>query len=269
MAISFRKKPSGGGFYEVFSDLIFGMMAIFVLLFIVLMVLIRPPPPENPPPKKADLVVAIDVSGSMGEQIAELKIALDELGINFPNIIDEFRVGIVPFRDENFPNGENDVAPFPITRMNEESMQELRSFLDGYVEAIGGSVDPIFAAKQAIREFASARIDDDRLRVLVVIGDVAPEYYVEPPMNNNPLDSVAHHLRLFVEESENNRVLSLFSGAEASGQNRDFYCAIARAAGDQGRFADGSELLVWELLEELWKGTRSPDDEETQNALPC
>lgn len=57
------QKNKGDGFYEVFSDLIFATMAIFVLLFIVIITQVKPDNTKSFEfDKGVDLVVAIDLS---------------------------------------------------------------------------------------------------------------------------------------------------------------------------------------------------------------
>lgn len=273
MHFSTRTSRGGDGFYEMFSDLIFGVMAIFVLLFIILISLLRPPPPEITPPEKIDLVIAIDVSGSMGAQIAQLKVALNELGQNFPNLIDDFRVGLVAYRYNGFPSEVLHADIFQLKSMDETAFSSLEGFLNRSVVSRGGGVAPVYALRRGLELFGSNLSDEGRSRILVLIGDVASEYRTNgSDVYEEDYETSLAELRAlsseFTQQSAANRVLSIFSGVGKDQRHYRFFCNFADASGSKGRLVVGSSRLVWELLEELWKGSQEEVSEDFE-PLTC
>ncbi len=256
MAVWLNRPRPRDGFYEMFSDLIFGMMAVFVLLFIVLISLLKPPSPEVVAPTNIDLVIAIDVSGSMGEQIAQLKTALGELGNNFPNLIDDFRIGLVAYRDL-FVAGNEHYISFPLKPMTDRNLAGLLAFLDENVIAAGGYVDPVQAISRGLELFTPNYLSDDRTRIFVLIGDMSPEYTALSSIGDPDTTDAPSAAAKFTGASSGNRVLAIYSGIDTDGRDYGFFCEFAKAANANGRFVTGSQLLIWKLLAELWEGANN------------
>jgi len=257
---------SKDGFYEIFSDLIFGVMAIFVLLFIIMVSLLRPPPPENLPPEKIDLVIAIDVSGSMDKHINQLHTALRELARNFPNMIEDFRIGIVAYRKgfSAYPKVKHG-AVFPLQPMTADALSALENFMDKFVvPKIPGPyrVDPVWGLERAIDELPDSNGDVIRKQILVIIGDAAAEYRASGrPKSTSSIDA-SRIVSSFIAQSPERRILAIFSGY-GNKVAYNFFCSVAKTGGIQGRFSeDASKNLIWDLLSELWRGRRRSNDSQ-------
>lgn len=257
-----RSTPDSGGFFEVFSDLIFGVMAIFVLLFVIIISQIRHDQ-ENQP--SVDLMIAIDVSASMGDPLKELKESLSELVENFPSVIRDFRVGTVIYADWV---GHGGINIFPLTTMDGRGKSALLDWI-GSIQQKSGIVDTNLAIETAIAELGSPG-DQTRRRSLLLIGDVGPfemrgGQQLQDPSGNRPLDTRfvsegVELVRAFAESSDESRVLVFFPNSEgysfegkryqrwAYNESRDFFCTAARAAGPKGEFLDRDGRLMWSLL---------------------
>lgn len=259
------RRDQSSGFFEVFSDLIFGVMAIFVLLFVVILTQIRPQPKPQP---AVDLVVAIDVSGSMREPLKELNVTLKELAENFPDVIRDFRIGVVSFAQRLNSSG---IDVFPLRKMDEAGKADLIEWLS-ILEHGNSLVDTNAAIKAAIA-MHQASAEEERRRSFVLIGDVGPyelqgqrvlrdtsraDAAIDRAFEDNGIQAV----REFARANPENRVLTIFSGAPtiqanngtqvrswAYDESRAFFCSVAAAAGPQGRYSEKSYKMVWTLLE--------------------
>lgn len=248
-----RRKTKPEGFYESFSDLIFATMAIFILLFVVILSQVNPKPK---PEQAVDLVVAIDISGSMKEPLGELIETLRDLSRNFPNIIKDFRIGVVAY-SENHPQGSK---VFPLTTMTENSIAELDDWLANTTHR-GGAVDINRAIGRAI-EILEPQPNSARRKSLVIIGDAGPyeaingetiEYFPDGKTDKR-YESIAFDLvRDFAAASDENRVLTIFTGTNprqvAYKPSSVFFCKVAASANGKGRYTASARKLVWELME--------------------
>lgn len=284
-----RRSGKSESFYEAFSDLIFTTMAIFILLFIVIMTEVN----ARPKPQKAiDLVVAIDMSGSMGDPLRELVRVLRDLSENFPNIIRDFRVGVVAYNLVL----EGGAKIYPLATMDEAGISSLHEFLKD-VEPRGGSVDVKMGLEFALKQFGEDGAE--RRRSLVLIGDVGP-YEAEngvqsqtySPMLNAAWQLVQQGLpprfdydrayeestialaKEFAARSPEHRVLTVYTGKnddslrEVGIIHEQFFCNFAGVVGTQGKYVDSYNRLVWELMETF---LAEPGKEivESPDEAPC
>ncbi|MEM7239341.1 MAG: vWA domain-containing protein [Pseudomonadota bacterium] len=263
--MKFSRRDQSSGFFEVFSDLIFGVMAIFVLLFVIILTQIKPQPRPQP---AVDLVVAIDVSGSMREPLKELNETLQELAENFPDVIRDFRIGVVSFAQRLNSSG---VDAFPLRVMDDAGKAELIAWLSKLKH--GNSLVDTNAAINAAIAMHQTGSEDGRRRSLVLIGDVGPfelqgqrvlrdTSRANAPINRAFESTGIQAIRSFAASDPENRVLTIFSGAPtaqssngsrvrswAYEESQAFFCSAAAAAGPQGRYSEQAYKMVWTLLE--------------------
>lgn len=255
--LSLSNQTTGGdGFYETFSDLIFGTMAIFVLLFSTIILLVRPNI-EIEPPEPVDLVIALDTSGSMTSQLEELRVTLVELAENFPRLIEDFRIGFVAYQVD-YPDGVN---VFPLTTMDYYGVEKLRAYIEE-INVVGGAVDTVRGLERAQQLFGDVT-DSSRQRALVLIGDAGPYEWRFGNSSKGQQVRQSDHPRLeresfeiaqtFTSAAKENYIMAVYTASQ--GQIRqpqyDFFCRLAKAGGEQGRFTPTSNSLVWTLMESI------------------
>jgi hypothetical protein len=270
------RRGNSESFYIVFSDLLFCTMLIFLMLFVMILAMVRPIEPQEPQPPvqespAVELVVAIDISGSMQEPYDEMKRALLDLGRNFPRIVDNFSIGIVAYRLDH-PNGG---LVFPLTEMNSRSVRDLQVWLDR-VSPSNGAVDPAQGLDLAVQQFSTPASGEKTIRSLVIIGDVGPfEYpnFLEWDVASSSAQSrVARALQItreFSDSSETHQVLSMYTYDPARYEephrpySEQFFCQIGEAAGTQGLYTKTRGSMMWILLESFL-----PQEDSNQNREP-
>ena len=141
-----------------------------------------PPPPCPAPPDEPatsfphlDLVVALDITGSMAPQIAALKAEVGQLSQLLIGLTPSFGMGVVAFGDRNY---DRPTTPFELREISDSpgAQAALRDFVDGLSARIGiaagGNPDAPEAFLLALREASgmSWRSEAEQ-RVIVVITD--------------------------------------------------------------------------------------------------
>lgn len=271
-------------FYESFSDLIFATMAIFVLLFILLMTQVRPEVISESELEKLkkeleeqsnqieelqdaietkalELVIAIDVSGSMQPSIDILKTVLIELATELPNITNEFKLGIVAYRDS--------IIEFPIQQIQSDkvdggaSIASLNRFLtnlnakSGYADIKGG----LLKAIDYLRQHGS----ENGRKTIALIGDMGPYEYGdnhgvidrnEMQIENEIYESIRNYEGMYEKAS----FLSIYTGKLALNQNSgvqahplapqimNFFKKSAEMSGENGRYTDSPREMLLEIV---------------------
>jgi hypothetical protein len=183
-----------------------------------------------------ELVVAIDMSGSMRQPLANLKMATRQLAVNLPKLV-EFRLGIIAYGGHNNVSPEiNPVRIFPLTTLRDVPGrggsglgdggaavdERFGSFIDG-LELRNGSVDVTDALRIACEMLAGG--DKQARKTLVLIGDVGPyEFnngqvtirYLKPParvfVDRSYEENALAHVRRLAREIPKVRVLAIYTG---------------------------------------------------------
>ncbi|MDR7093838.1 vWA domain-containing protein [Hydrogenophaga laconesensis] len=238
------RSPRHSSFYESFSDLMFGTMAIFVLLVIILATQVRPDGvpsqvhqealdevararaitealqkqvaelEKQGEPKPLELVVAIDGSGSMGAALKTLQFAIGTIGETMPMIASSVHVGIVIYRDAA------STAVFPVTKIEREEVDGGRSLalLNQFAQTMvpqPARADLAHAVRSATAMFGPPSGGEPRKRTLMVAGDVGP--YEIGDFMNEAGESEIH--RVLTEWKRNNSeasVIAVYTGSDQS-----------------------------------------------------
>jgi len=265
------KNNKNESFYEVFSDLIFATMAIFVLLFIIVALLMKPS--DDPSVKQSvEMVVAIDVSGSMEQELTELKTALIELSENFPTIIKQFKVGVIAYSNR-FSDPPQGATIFPITLMDDQGVQELKAWLHRPdIKTKGDFIDI-----NKVLTYGAAMLTErpiKGLQTFVLIGDMGPyeinNGVVSPEAGTpNPIKNIEKYaiyeqkgidtIKYFISQDNRRSFLSMFTGNAFTGrgkrrghnESKTFFCSLARAAGDHGYYTTSNNKMLWSLLKSV------------------
>lgn len=122
-----------------------------------------------------ELVVMIDVTGSMQREIEQLRESLDVLARSLPRIVQTFRMAIVAYRRDQTDSDVTRVFPMTtiakVTRDQGLSLRKVEAFTQP-IQAQSGSAPFESALKTAISQFSSDSFDGQQ--TLFVIGDVGP-----------------------------------------------------------------------------------------------
>ena len=239
-------------------------MAIFVLLFILLLTQVRSGGPTQEEMEavqqeleqaKADsaelekqisqqvsarnvtLVIALDGTGSMKDSFDILKSQLTRMCLEVSEIIQEFQIGIVIYREN--------LEVFPITRIQADTTDGgvSRNKLQGFIQSANHRGSPA-ATGQGIQTALSMiqqnGQDEERAYVFALIGDVGPGEVKQE------LRREAQYIRL-VDDFRNqysSRVVTVYTGTDYNGDNELFFKEIAKAGGDVSMHSrDGGSLI--------------------------
>ncbi len=207
-----NKQKEHAGFYEFFSDIIFATMAIFVLLMTIFIVLAQ----ESSPVRKAkkeieavkaqtaeisekiidsenkakslsaelaklarkdiEIAIAVDKTGSMEEELYNLKSAIKKLAQILPKVSESVKISVVSYRISE--SGRNETDVFPMTRILDstldggKSYQQLVRFLSRQRHKSG--LAPILAAtNRTLAQFDNSPSFKGH-QVFMLLGDVGP-----------------------------------------------------------------------------------------------
>lgn len=289
-------------FYEAFSDLIFGTMAIFVLLMLVFMILVSSAretednrqsvdeleekikkledevqqaqqesneakdkqkaaeqAASDLKPKPVDLVIAVDGTSSMGATLGSIQRNIESAAEIAARLSPRFRLGIIVYRDQR------NTHVFPLTEIKptvkgapSDGLKQLRKFLNDRVLEVwqtqggrgetGGVVvgeSRMVTRMEPLRALADVEYgiktglgmlagqQHDQRKVLIVAGDVGPWEIVNENRYDDAadIDSHARVIRMaqqFGLESEQNRILSIYTGSANAADTQTFPQQAAR-----------------------------------------
>ena len=205
-------------FYEVFSDLIFATMAIFVLIIIVLIIQVRP---EGVPAETVaemeqqfaealeeleeenqeqaeqleeaqqkiedaiataavELIVIVDGSGSMQAAMNELKASIVSIAKTIPIVTSEFRLGLIIYRSR--------LDVFEMQQILDENKDRGRSLnsVEQFTKRLTPASD-VANLDDAVLQALSMFESPSSRKSLIVLGDVGPyEYGYRPPTAQQP-----------------------------------------------------------------------------------
>lgn len=255
-------------FYESFSDLIFATMAIFVLLMTVFLVLVNSPADDSQlqeqlektqaqlerarvqmeetvkstkelqdavQAKELELVIAVDVTGSMTEALGDLVETIVTIGKSMPSISPKVSIGVVAY-GQHEPRGQA-LRVFTKTEIKRQAIDNGQSFesLKNYMQSLSaqGGIAPIDTAiMNALGMFSSEEFSG--YQILLVLGDVGP---YEQSFNDLSYDSseraieqrIFRSLKQWNATGERKTMVSLFSGEDShSGVDRRKYLESLR-----------------------------------------
>jgi len=205
-----------------------------------------PPAPSKKPGAIAipplDLVIAIDTTGSMRDEIAELQAGIFGIIRILNRLSPSLAVGIVAFRDE----GEEYVTRVhPLETMNEAALQKAIAFVDS-LNARGGGDDPE-AVDTALAAAMKLGWREGVMGRLIVIGDQPPH----PERIGSALDLARGH---YSAKLPGRSVGAIFAG-RAESPARRFFEELARAGGGDFRVHRG-EMIESILLSVLESGQK-------------
>lgn len=241
-------------FYESFSDLIFGTMAIFLLLMIALLTQVKQ---ENIEAikninkemskqiktssetiesmqsiitkmaqevdairfKKIEIAIAVDTTGSMTSAIQSLNETMSTLAGILSKTSPDFRITVISY-------GQNPIIDeFPLIKIKREqedngsSLNSLKQYFEKTRKMTmyrGGSAPVRIAMERAITLLNHPTASDDTLQIVLLVGDVGPYEYI--PFDQLSWSTEESHIYSFVNnwlrQNTNRRILTVFTATE-------------------------------------------------------
>lgn len=187
-----------------------------------------------------ELVIAIDVSGSMQVPLNRLKEAINRLAIEIPKVTKEFKVGVVAY------GGEGTFTTIPLMTITKSQ----RSNFIRQVDALRLNVGSTNVPEAVTRALSLYSVPNEKVRkAFVLIGDVGPyeivngreyELYDMPTMQaervirsgggatvNKALEpQIIRQVKGFVETNNLSSVMAMYTG-NATRRGDDSYYVIA------------------------------------------
>nr|WP_281722628.1 hypothetical protein [Nitrosomonas nitrosa] len=297
-------------FYESFSDLIFAVMAIFVLLMLIFLTLIKPEASQDElegalndlqqlqdalhkteaerdnarkqvdelvkstldsqssiHSKGLELIIAIDVTGSMDDALGHLIETIRTITVVLPAISPTFRLGVIAYAQDNSGRIPNGLQIFDVKQIFAEqkdggrSLQAINQYMGGLSRGVIAPVDR--AILEGLKMFS--RPDRfDGYQALMVIGDVGPYetgdgYKVEPEekvIEGNVLKAMKN----WTAQDKDRSVVSLYSAAtpgsdatEKEKMSYDFFRKLAAESGQPDNFSQNPGKMLGYLLTAIIK----------------
>ena len=191
-----------------------------------------------------DLVIALDVTGSMSAQIASLKAEIDQLSLALNALTPSFGMGIVAFGDRYW---ERPVTIFDLQEISTSSANAtaLRDFVDQMAsnmgQGAGGNPDPAEAFLLALEVAAdmSWRPRAD-MRMIVLITD-NPAYVDE-------VDAAVEEAASFAAAGGGRRVSTVFIDTGGEPRTEPFLERVAEVGAGQFVRDTGGSITVTLLL---------------------
>lgn len=297
-------------FYESFSDLIFAVMAIFVLLMLVFLALIKPDASQDElegalnnlqqlqvalnkteaerdnarkqldelvkstlasqnqiHSKGLELIIAIDVTGSMDETLGHLIETIHTITGVLPAISPMFRLGVIAYAEDNSGRIPNGLQVFEIRQIfakqkdGGRSLKAINQYMDGLSRGVFAPVDR--AILQGIKMFSESGTFDG-YQVLMVIGDVGPyetgDGYKVEPHEKVVEASVLKTINNWTAQDKYRSVISLYSavtpGSDATEKVKmsyEFFRKLAAESDHPENFSQNSGKMLGYLLNAIIK----------------
>lgn len=295
------------GFYESFSDIIFATMAIFVLLMVIFVVLAEASSPVKEAKKKLEAVqmekseveksiaqveqkskvkdsklekmsrkeveisIAVDKTGSMEEELYNLKNAIKRLAKILPKVSENVKVSVVSYRISE--SGRNEMAIFPMTQMLDSkddggrSYQLLSQFLAAQRHESG--LAPILNATNVALNQFTKNANYKGHQVFMLLGDVGP--YEESINDADRITSAGERraeqlvdmISTWSRARKNRNMIILFSGRDevyrtgwgvgAARRHKhkismDLFKEIASASGQPKAYTENQSTMLADFL---------------------
>lgn len=213
-----------------------------------------------------ELVIAVDVSGSMGQALGHLVETITTISKTMPIISPDYRVGVVAYRDG--PNDSKPYDDFPLLQIQPErkdggnSFNRISSFLQG-LKASNGSAPIGLAVDKAIDMMSSSQ-EYDGYQVFLLLGDVGPyennlnDMWFSQAKKRHEKE-ITNKIASWVQATEKRRVISMFSGTtpDPSWQREyhvnyreslRFFKEVATASGQPENFTQNPGKMLAYLL---------------------
>jgi len=210
-------------------DVISGALGAFLLIMIVLM--LKP----DPLAKNLDLIIVMDTTGSMADEIEELKKSILSIVRVLDRVTMSLRIGFIAFRDHKNPDYLT--KPFQIRDMDVEGQNKLQIFVEKL--SWGNGFDIPESIGPALGEAMKMSLRNDAQKVLLLIGDAVA--------HDN--DAVLQRVRDFHAGSEERIISTIYAFSKKRGRDaptQEFFRRVAETGG--GEFVSGASGMMEAVL---------------------
>ncbi len=199
-----------------------------------------------------DLVVVIDISGSMSSQIEQLKTSIEALSKSLPAISPRVTISIIAYAKGTIYSLLNQKIEYDPEKLH-HSAQQLIEFTKG-LKAGGGNADIEQALLKAL-EVSKASLGNEGRQAVVVFGDVGPYEVKNVTIGSTRQSQIENNIVSKVmslsKQNANFTMVACFTGNGSSRRDRaskQFFEHLAVAAGDRGVFTNDSSGVLSALL---------------------
>ena len=239
-----RQPERFGSFYESFSDLIFGTMAIFVLLMMVFLVLVN----EGDIKKRKELgeqlaksqeasqetqeqlkkviaefaalenavrtrglelVIAVDRTGSMGLGLKDLTRTLNTFSSAITEYVPEYRVSVLAYHEDPTKFIAKRMEVFAKKKDNGQSQTELGDLLNS-IKPEGGAAPVAEAITRAI-QIQHQQSTFQGMQIIMLIGDVGPFEMETQFSNSENANTVLTQMANWVGRSKTRKIVAVYA----------------------------------------------------------
>ena len=221
-----------------------------------------------------DLVVAVDISGSMGEALGHLVETIKTIARVLPKITPKFRLSIIGYRKNQV---DESLTYFNMNGISSEekdggkSLSNLDQFLSK-LEAKNGLAPIGWAIDESLKVFSrysASKEYGDSYKIFFLLGDIGPyeidwEDMAYTPQKRRYENQITDKITNWVKKSDKHRVISLFSG-NPPGNKSDtvqydryreslrFFKDVATKAGQPENFTQNPGKMLAYLLTAIVK----------------
>ena len=221
-----------------------------------------------------ELIIAVDVSGSMGKELALLASTINTILKVLPSAATEFRIALVAYAITGsspgglniFPKEENRTKKIlPEKRDNGSSITEVTSFTNNLIPQPG--VAPVENAINKAIELSSSVKEFEGFQTIMLLGDIGPYEFADSQggaaANINPSAEkrILQQISAWTSKSKKRNFISVFSGRsnayphdiEILKASEVFFQEAAKKGGGKENFTNNRDDMLTLLLTTVFK----------------
>lgn len=217
--------------------------------------------------KGLELIIAIDVTGSMDDAFGHLIETIRTITVVLPAISPTFRIGVIAYGQDNSGRIPNGLQVFEVRQIFSEqrdggrSLKAISQYMGNLSRGVMAPVDR--AILESINMFSGPG-SFDGYQALMVIGDVGPyetgDGYKVEPQEKVIEANVLKAIKNWVSQDENRSVVSLYSAdtpgndaTEKVKMSYDFFRKLATESGQPENFSQNTGKMLGYLLNAIIK----------------
>ena len=300
-----QQGASTSNFYEFFSDIIFATMAIFVLLMTIFIALINEQSPVTQAKRQlaeleqqiedlkqdeteieaqlsdvrsqvldmeqrdVEIFIIVDRTGSMEQELYNLKNAVLRLALILPKVTDSLKIGVASYWADTEKNVAN-IKTYSMQELNApekdngRSYNTLKRFMDAQTH-LGGNAPILKATNVALKQFSGADRFDGH-QVLMILGDVGPYEEANDAFRISRAgvaraNQLTQNVSNWVKSRNNRNLIVLFSGRDELNDrsrsnldrqkyrtSQELFQTIAKQAGQPDAYTENQNTMLTDFL---------------------
>lgn len=194
--------------------------------------------------RDVEIFIIVDRSGSMEQELYNLKNAVQRLALILPKVTDSLRIGVASYWADTDTNTA-DIRTFPLQLIyspvedNGRSYNQLKRFMDAQNHESGHA--PILKATNlALQQFSSAANYSGH-QVFMILGDVGPYEEQRDDLTISSAgvaraEQLTAKVSQWIQARENRNLIALFSGRDEIGN-------AARSSLDKQKYRTSQQLF--------------------------